>query len=1011
MKSQFFRNKGIIKYFFITLLFTILINNQSFGQTVESVLLNDSSSAITVNGGDTVKVTVNTRVTSWFLGSFSIKLELVNKNAPYNRVEFACNTVSNIYFSGTYSTDISITIPNGYITTWDLVANVYRGSSCSGSASQRTLMNAIKVEKSTHIFSGTNLKSFELLYSNNTKGDIAIFGNAIRGKWQNGRTICANDNDNNADTSQSYWDIDSTSETYSSSSAILDLPSNSKIIKAYLFWQGLANRNDFATASSIKLKTPDSANYVNLEAEYSSVNWLNPYSNMDFFAYQAYVDVTDLIKDSGNYIVGNLYTLINTSNRNDRYGGLGTYGAWSIVVAYENKDESLKNLSIFSGYQSISNGNDKVISLSGFLTPLSGNIDSKLIVFAGEGDVDIGGDQIFLNNKVLRRNLSLSESKDSTRNNAFDAAVTSNGEYVTNRNPNCQNNLGIDIHTYDVGSSGLNIMKNGDKSAQIKLTSSQDTYFPSVVAFSTALYEPRVCYYIDTILEKNSQKVVFQNATFIDSLKPNTSYQFNIWFSNMKKSVDDIDLETAQLVQSYFHFKIPLELSYIKSSTYIKNIGSSSNLLISDGYDSDIGEYDEASNTSIWRIGTGANSVNGGSISPASYFEDNSKKAFVSFDALLSGTSSEQIDLNDWFDIKASFKTDLVTIERENAQSIDQCKNFNTNADVMSIVGNFTVVNENFNSNTLINEDSRDENKLYTQVAGKEFKVKVLALKPTSSSNRFNLEDVQGNVTVEVIESPDYSSCKNNSNEDICKITICSNAKSIDSSFYGGLFKSDSGSSGKMTIKNKINESNKKLSFRVKHSENKDSASCSLDSFSVRPATFSINSDLDFIGGKESIFNTSALDYDLRKISNGYKTNTDDIAVKNILLDKNATCEKEINLTELDIKIGSFNDGKSNNSKVFYNNIGDINMTITDDTWTLLDQFKKDVECFSNSSSNEHKDGRVGCNVEKNITISFVPNSFTNTLRLRNYNNDSNTYISSNNDMSEHIIVDIAATL
>jgi hypothetical protein len=52
--------------------------------------------------------------------------------------------------------------------------------------------------------------------------------------------------------------------------------------------------------------------------------------------------------------------------------------------------------------------------------------------------------------------------------------------------------------------------------------------------------------------------------------------------------------------------------------------------------------------------------------------------------------------------------------------------------------------------------------------------------------------------------------------------------------------------------------------------------------------------------------------------------------------------------------------------------VGDINVTIKDDTWTAVDQQKND--CIVGSNSNKYDaNGKVGCNIETNTTIKVIP--------------------------------------
>lgn len=445
-------------------------------------------------------------------------------------------------------------------------------------------------------FSGNNLRAFTRAYQSSLNGGIKIIGNTILGQKNGNSTICPANNTNNANVSLKYWDVDSDSSTFSSSNSTLTLTSNSEIVKAYLYWQGILPPSQKMAAASVKLKTPTQSSYANIASRIDKLNWTPAITictatnwfgwcieETPYYSYQGVADVTSYVKESGVYTVADLSTTQGTINQ------LGSFGAWAIVVVYRNNSETFKNITLFDGYDIVSSGNNKSYTLSGFLTPTKGTVKSSFLTFAGEGDVDITGDYIQLGGTRLK-------NINGVTNNAFDASITEGSNYFTAKNPNCQNNFGIDIHDFDVGSSGQNIINNSQSSVGITLGSTQDTYFPGLFAFSTDLYVPDVCY------EENLTK----NGVEPTSIVIGDTLDINVTISNM-------NYEPAKGVSIAKFFNTSLE--YDKESTQVRN---STGIYVpkTDAGGDDVVTYSDKGSEQKLRInlGTGASASGGGTI-------------------------------------------------------------------------------------------------------------------------------------------------------------------------------------------------------------------------------------------------------------------------------------------------------------------------------------------------------------------------------------------------------------
>ncbi len=73
--------------------------------------------------------------------------------------------------------------------------------------------------------------------------------------------------------------------------------------------------------------------------------------------------------------------------------GEDRYAGWALVVAYEAAGDPPRNLTVFDGLQSVTQGKPALtIPVSGFQTPLSGPVRTRLGFVTYEGDLGLNGD-------------------------------------------------------------------------------------------------------------------------------------------------------------------------------------------------------------------------------------------------------------------------------------------------------------------------------------------------------------------------------------------------------------------------------------------------------------------------------------------------------------------------------------------------------------------------------------------------------------------------------------------
>jgi len=222
-----------------------------------------------------------------------------------------------------------------------------------------------------------------------------------------------------------------------SSSAILSLNDDDKIIAAYLYWAGSGSGD-----TNVKLNT------ASIDAQRTFSNILETV-NLPFFS--AFTDISELVIESGN---GN-YSLseLDIGDILMDYCPNGTnFAGWAIAVVYENLNLPLNQINIYDGLQHVPDElNIELENLNVIDT-----IDSKIGFIAWEGDSFLSVDESLFINDNLIGNPPLNPT-----DNAF------NG---TNSYTESNELFNMDIDVYSI----QNNISIGDESLKIRLTSGQD---------------------------------------------------------------------------------------------------------------------------------------------------------------------------------------------------------------------------------------------------------------------------------------------------------------------------------------------------------------------------------------------------------------------------------------------------------------------------------------------------------------------------------------------------------
>ncbi|MDE6471558.1 MAG: DUF11 domain-containing protein [Clostridia bacterium] len=280
--------------------------------------------------------------------------------------------------------------------------------------------------------------------------------------------------------------------TLNGSRAILTLPAGSTVLYAELIWGGLfrssVNNISALINNSVNFTTPLGATAV--APDPATAQTFNiPAGDITVGFYVRSANVTPLVQSAlgGTYSLQGVPALIEAID--DRTADTNHAG-WTLAVAYENANETLRNITVWSGGTVVSpNTGSTTITVSNFLTPDVLPITGKIFVSAQEGDAVLTGDQMMFGQSVADlENLS---GPNNPEDNFFASQINnSSGTLDTtgtfgNRNANASAGTntsacrqGWDITAVDVSDK----LVASQTSAVIRFTSDGDLYVPNALA-------------------------------------------------------------------------------------------------------------------------------------------------------------------------------------------------------------------------------------------------------------------------------------------------------------------------------------------------------------------------------------------------------------------------------------------------------------------------------------------------------------------------------------------------
>lgn len=290
-------------------------------------------------------------------------------------------------------------------------------------------------------------------------------------------------------------------------SAVLNLPAQSIVLYAELLWSGtyLSAGQDLSAFinNNVTFTTPAGVFSIAFDPA-TAANVLG----------QIYVrsqDVTSLVQaaGAGTYSVGSIVATTDPFNNTFNAGG------WTLMVAYENPNLPIRDMSIFvtSEFVSVGSGSTPAV-ISGFLTPTTGSVSGRLQVSALEGDSNRIGDQLLFGPTAVT--LTPVSGPNNPIDNFFvsqingdDGLLDTSGTFGNLNQPIGVNasgrRQGYDITNIDVSSQ----LTNGQTSAVIQGTTAGDAYIINGLGLQIDVNAPK----FDAV--KSADKTVAQLGDII----------------------------------------------------------------------------------------------------------------------------------------------------------------------------------------------------------------------------------------------------------------------------------------------------------------------------------------------------------------------------------------------------------------------------------------------------------------------------------------------------------------
>ncbi|WP_424098361.1 choice-of-anchor E domain-containing protein [Moorena producens] len=426
----------------------------------------------------------------------------------------------------------------------------------------------------------TGPRPYSLRYSADVPGNMVAIGNAslicdrTNASCSNGLAT-GNVGNNGGGLTMQMLDSDSDSSTFNSSSADLTLPAGANVLFAGLYWGGTSDgattpAPDASKRNEALLATPGGG-YQTVTAD--TFTSIDNSATSGWDVYSSFADVTSLVQGAGS----GTYTLANVQASTGR-GFTYPNAGWSLIVVYEDPSEPRRNMTVFDGYDFSGFNTGNTQTLTGLRTPPTPGFDVFMGAFAGDGEPDTSGDTLSINNTPVSDAVNPS-------NNFYNGTISQYGSHVTSRTPNDPYNMVVDIDLLDLTAwnQANNVIPTNATSVDLNLSTSGDGIWPMVYFFAVEVFEPNLV----TQFEKSTPQTSYQNGDTI-------AYSISVTNTGNDNAVNTVITDV-----------VPTGTTFVPGSLKINGVTKT------DGA-TDEAEFDGTN--VIFRVGTGANTTQGGQL-------------------------------------------------------------------------------------------------------------------------------------------------------------------------------------------------------------------------------------------------------------------------------------------------------------------------------------------------------------------------------------------------------------
>ena len=321
-----------------------------------------------------------------------------------------------------------------------------------------------------------------------SKGNIFITGNNILNRKEGKADANTPYNDLigglklNDSQVMEYIDVDKDKKTFSSSTANVSLPKNSKILFAGLYWaatypyeqgqviaqKSVAKDAKRESVEEVLLKMPKEK-YIPVKGEYVfDGNTDSRYMGKNA-PYIMFADVTKLVQN--NKRIDGEYTVANVRAARGSVVG-GSCAGWTLVIAYENASDPFRKLDIKDGFIEVKG--KKNIAFSNYKIPSVKEAFPRLVGAVLDADFNQGENQVGVFSDKVGFYL---ETKTRKIKNFFNSSITYAEDYNKQRKPNSKNTLGFDIFSVELPNYDFEVFPVGNEYLRVNLSSTSDSYY------------------------------------------------------------------------------------------------------------------------------------------------------------------------------------------------------------------------------------------------------------------------------------------------------------------------------------------------------------------------------------------------------------------------------------------------------------------------------------------------------------------------------------------------------